>query len=404
MSESTKPALLERSVFYLAVASSLLGEFATHRYGAPSLLGGFSETNAFNLLKRLAEFLPLVGTVFLLFKSLYSSNGLANQNSQISIWIPYLALWSTLAFLIPSNLVGLEPWMSAAQTVGLSLYVFRHNTLRVSDVLVVSRALTVISLLLGLLFHERYFSPYLVWPGGWFQGVDRLQGLFPHPNTMGWIAAVGLAIELVCRTRFMPLFALVAVVDLGLSGSRSASIAVLVGLASYLAVIQFRKGGSRLYFYLLISSSIAVVIYANLLSTQRDITGLNGRTLNWETALRLISESPIYGLGPLAALTSEAPYVHNQVLQSTLEMGMLGSVALFTHLVALVHFWNRNGRLPEILLPIIMWVSMFLSENIFRFATLGFITQITLFQALLYAASSNKSYAYFTPKWRESAE
>lgn len=112
----------------------------------------------------------------------------------------------------------------------------------------------------------------------------------------------------------------------------------------------------------------------------------------------------LLGSGPAAYLVTDGsvasvPYAHNQVLQTAAELGFLGLIGLCLHVIMLVRFVRRSNSVLGICL-LVMWLAMFFSENLLRFAATGFFCQIFFFQLALHLVSNdhNASFAAKTPR------
>lgn len=384
--------------------ASLLPELVTERYGYPSYAAtvpfgelllraaGVSNGIAFAV----AAAILLHSMSFLGSTRLYKGFPSDGAVSQVGIWVPYIAAWLLSAGFGAVQGAAGYALLCVAMTGATSFLLNRDVVQSHLDKAVrwPIRAVISLSLLSGFMFPGRAFAPYEVWPGGWFQGVDRLQGILPHPNTLAWLAALAIVVEIFGpRAKSSTIFALAGLTALLLSGSRTASISLFVGL---MAAVIFR-GSSNTGFKLLSRTLTPVLILLGVVtagalgvSTQT----FNGRQETWIAAWEAFSESWLLGSGPAAYLVTDGtvanvPYAHNQLLQTAAELGSIGLLGLAVHVMLLVRYIRAaNSALGYCLLA--MWLAMFVSENLLRFAATSFFCQIFFFQLSLHLVTRSK--------------
>lgn len=390
--------------------SCSLSEFNAPKYGASGF--GMSLPGAAFLTRLVSPlYVAAVGiATFLVINRIGSSkrglpeNRSSSLPSQLAIWTPYAFVWTLSVFFGGVSGVDIFAWVSLAVVVGVACLRFPTTSREAATLaLSTSRVLVWGSLAVALLSHARAFAPYSVWPGGWWPGVDRLQGLLAHPNTLGWIAAVCVTLELYCsRASLRVLTVLAAFSTLLLTGSRTASIALVIGLGFGL-LHRIRRKSANANLAVVAIGSIGVILgVATLLVTGVSVDVLNGRSVTWSQALLAFKGNWILGSGPGAYLQTESAvasvaYAHNQLLQSAAESGVFGVAALAVHVIYLVVYIRRYASNSLGVTLAVMWFSMFLSENLLRFAAPNFVLQILVFQLGLFAATSYSKWSDQVP-------
>lgn len=394
------------------LATALLPELSADRYGAPGYLATIPMHDSLESLAGPLHVLSVAVALFILL-DLIAGTKIAGSGysavrfvpGQMFVWAPYAIAWTLSAFLGAVSGVDKFAWVSLAIVLGVSALMVPviPSNFAVKASLVTNRVLIWGSLLAAFISHSRAFAPYSVWPGGWWAGADRLQGLLPHPNTLGWIAAVAILVELFgSRRDVRPIMVGVAVVALLLTGSRTASLAVIVGLICGLLyrIRASGKHGPAIAFGSIVIGIIGAI--ALLLVLGLSIDAFNGRAATWVEAFQAFGANWIMGSGPGAYLEEHSAvpfvaYAHNQVLQTAAESGLFGLIALALHVVWLISYVRRHARNPFGVSLVGMWFCMFASENLLRFASTGFVIQIVVFQLALFAATR------YSPVARSSA-
>jgi len=381
--------------------TSVLPEMNTERYEHPSLTDYLPLAS---LIKRASgalyvASLVLSGAAILHalschFVSVRESSHHRRQ-SQVSVWVPYILAWFlSVGFgAVPGT--SIYALVSVAMALAVASLLNRQYLGSRLDLLVKFsfRAVVGISLLLGVIAPGRAFAPYSVWPGGWFAGADRLQGVLPHPNTFAWICALAVVVELFAmRSRLGFLFAGSALVGLILSGSRTASMALAAGLL--VAALYFVSRRNRTLKLLSWSLAPIFVVIIIVVASGEGVnaSSFNGRQETWDAALRSFAQNWFLGSGPGAYLvadgvTANVPYAHNQILQTAAELGIVGLLALGVHLWAMWRFLRSHPKSVLLAVLVSMWIVMFISENLLRFAATGFYCQILFFQLALYLST-----------------
>ena len=313
-----------------------------------------------------------------------------------AIWVPYLIAWCMAAAFGAVAGVSREAIIAILGLLPTAILVPDANGTRSVQRTVVLwlRAIVTFSLIVSLFSYAWSYSPWQVWPGGWRGTSDRLSGLTPQPNVLGWIAVLSLVVETtqvrVSRGHAWLVFALISLATLLLTGSRSALISGLLALAVYELT---RVGGSRSIFsglrLFLVTCGGVVAIFSFL--TRGDSASFNGRNLTWQQAWEAFVANPVLGSGPGAyaydLTTVSVPYAHNQVLQTLAETGAVGGVALLVHVLSLISSATRARVSNPAAMPLVTaWLSIGLTENLLRFTAAEFTLSLVLFAGALSAA------------------
>ncbi|MET3143555.1 UNVERIFIED_ORG: hypothetical protein ABIB13_003292 [Arthrobacter sp. UYEF2] len=384
------------------LVAALIPEFFADRYGASSYGARIPGSQILATLAGVTNIAALTMAVFLIVQPLASKTDLRRDSdvgaarSQLLVWWPYAGAWAFGAIF------GAFPGVAGYSIISLvivlaiaSIKTFPSQQSPFDGITRWSlRACVCISVGIGMIFPDRAYAPYQVWPGGWREGVDRLQGLFPHPNTLGWVAALAIAFEILGpKRKDRLLFALLAAVALFLTGSRTASIALAVGLVVSLVISGAARSSAAKSLTLTMGPLLILlgigVIWLEGISAQ----SFNGRQATWSAAWDSFLANWISGSGPGAYLSDErsaVAYAHNQFLQSMSELGLVGILALIAHIVLLVRLVRSTAMGSLGIAVLTMWLVMFISENLLRFADPGFVPQIFLFQLCLLVAMSGQ--------------
>lgn len=178
------------------------------------------------------------------------------------------------------------------------------------------------------------------------------------PDGFGFIVVLGIPVAWylatsMSSTRLGSLLKLVnyayipaAFVGLALSGTRTALVASLVGLAFGLGSLTRVRLVARIPIFLLLAAAILILLprVQNLRSFQRfsttyaEITSgdLNNRTNNWREGLATVPNHPILGVGSnmYRSVNSLGKLAHNSFLSVLVETGIIGFV-LFGSILAI---------------------------------------------------------------------
>jgi O-antigen ligase len=189
-------------------------------------------------------------------------------------------------------------------------------------------------------------------------GLDRLQGITSHPNTLGILAAIGVVLEIKSERRTRILWSLCMAAGVLLAQSSTAYIATVIGLL--LVTTRFTRVLRRVT---LVGAAIGSLAVITVPEASRSLSGvltveemtrlLNGRTGIWDAALVGFYQNPLWGYGP--TLLDEnyrelylphfgsAGQAHNQLFQTLGEAGIFGTAALVAlALVMLVYAFRAR--------------------------------------------------------------
>jgi len=392
------------SLLFFTLAS-IVPEINTDRYGQIAL------TNLLPFAKNILSASGPLYTIALLLSGVivlhwlvsrhkyreFDENGFCGSpGSQARIWFPYIAAWFLSAGFGAVQGATIYALVSVFMTGSASQMLDRRAVGRHLDGILKwpIRAVVVSSLVFGLIAHGRAFAPYAVWPGGWFVGADRLQGVLPHPNTLGWIAALGVIVEILYRrSKIGMLFAGLAALALVLSGSRTASISLMLGVLGVILLAVSRRSHSAKIFSRFLAPIAVVLVLVFAIADGVSADSFNGRQVTWDAAIKAFAANWLTGSGPGAylapdQLVASVPYAHNQILQTAAELGLFGLICLTLHSISLIRFVKNGGNSTLGVALVIMWFVMFAFENPLRFASTGFFPQVFFFQLAIHLASN----------------
>jgi O-antigen ligase len=205
-----------------------------------------------------------------------------------------------------------------------------------------------------------------------YSNYDRFSPGATNPDGFGFIIALGIPVAWylassvsTARSRrvyraanlaFIPL----AFLGLALSGTRTAAIAAVVGMAFGLASLTRLRPMARiailavlLYaFWALLPVVQPLASFQRLGTTAAEATqgDLNGRLQQWRTGLAVFSEHPVLGVGAnmYRSVNDLGKVAHNSFISVLVELGLIGIVLFGVVLViAVVHAlsqptWDRN--------------------------------------------------------------
>jgi O-antigen ligase len=201
-----------------------------------------------------------------------------------------------------------------------------------------------------------------------FLGVERLQGIVGHPNSLGALAVVAVLLEL--RSRRSKFWTALPLVALALAQSNSAWIAFLLALAIQSGLLsKFLRyvavcGAVVLAAGAIVWPSIAAPMLASL---SGDNFTFNGRSKIWDAAMEGFHLYPVFGYGPTLLDDKfrslylpnfeAASQAHNQFVQSLAGAGLIGLLALVALWIVLYSRAIRLRRFGQ-LLPIALLVAL----------------------------------------------
>lgn len=187
-----------------------------------------------------------------------------------------------------------------------------------------------------------------------------------NPDGFGFILALGIPVAWYIAsskstTRMSGLLKLLsyayipaAFLGLALSGTRTALIAMIPGMAFGLASLTRVKLRTRIVVFLLLTTAVLVLLpriqtlrsFQRLGTTTTELTegDLNNRTNNWRQGLTSFMEHPLLGVGSnmYRSVNSWGKVAHNSYLSVLVEVGMIGFVLFGIILaIALVQAWGQ---------------------------------------------------------------
>jgi O-antigen ligase len=155
-------------------------------------------------------------------------------------------------------------------------------------------------------------------------------------------------------------YILVAFLGITLSGTRSALIAAIPGMAFGLTSLTRLRLWARIMIFLLLTLAVLIVLpyvqtmrsFQRFSTTATEITegDLNGRTIHWMQGLEAFVDHPLLGVGAdmYRSITSRGNLAHNSFISVLVELGLIGFtlfgiILTITVLSALEQpKWDRN--------------------------------------------------------------
>ncbi|MFF8940637.1 O-antigen ligase family protein [Streptomyces paradoxus] len=205
-------------------------------------------------------------------------------------------------------------------------------------------------------------------------GVGRLIGFTTHPNLLGPVAAISLALEVhpLFRLRGWVLHSLAAGSVLLLTQSRTAWFCLIALLYVQRSHARQRHGIPTFALFMTCVSLLAAALLVE--KTQKLLAGamsegeigtLNGRTLAWDYAMAELRQNPLTGYGPnlfsieyrMEVMRDPSLFwvgqAHNQALQTLGAYGIIGFIGLISFLsVMLVHSKRLSRETGGLLLAL----------------------------------------------------
>jgi O-antigen ligase len=200
--------------------------------------------------------------------------------------------------------------------------------------------------------HYQRFSPGSTNPDGYgftvALGIPVACYLVAAPETSRRFRAVALA--------YLP----VGLFGLALSGTRTASVAAVVGLLYGLALLTRLRLSTRLAVVALLASTMIVVLpiveplksFQRFATTGTEVTqgDLNGRYEEWRQGFAAFAEHPLFGVGAdqYRSVNTLDKVAHNSYVSVLVELGLVGFVLFVTILVMVFRYarlqptWDRR--------------------------------------------------------------
>jgi O-antigen ligase len=202
-----------------------------------------------------------------------------------------------------------------------------------------------------------------------FFGLERVQGIAGHPNTLGAIAVVALALEVHRRRTAWALLAGLLILASQSNTSIIAAFAVLVVGGGSIGRLG-RRGAIAAVALLPV---VAIVRPGSLSALwlsflPEDAGTLTGRTYIWQVVLKTFRDDPLTGYGPalldIAYRTNQnlpfdaAAQAHNQFIQTLGQAGLVGALAMTVALLMTLAAALKVRRTSR--LPLALWVALLL--------------------------------------------
>lgn len=214
------------------------------------------------------------------------------------------------------------------------------------------------------IFIPTYGRMWILFPGAW-------RGVWYHKNTLGLEMAIGVVVLLNTAIQWPKYrwlwraFALLALILIIMSRSKTALVSALLGISIMSMISMMRRGPIRFVIggYIIV---VGATILGSILYFVPDVffhllgkdATLTGRTSTWAAVVRQIHDKPILGFGfgavwsnkdvwaPLAKISKEQGFVvgeaHNAWLQVTLDLGLVGFLVLLMFFMVLLFGISRK--------------------------------------------------------------
>jgi O-antigen ligase len=263
------------------------------------------------------------------------------------LWVAMSVLWSA----DPGRSIGhVATWAQSLVLVVilLDLYRTRASILSGLQAFILGAYVAVIGAVSNYFAGTPFYSHY-----------DRFSPGETNPDGFGFIIALGVPVAWYLAIsagtgRFRPLLRIVnyvyipaAFLGLALSGTRTATVAALAGMAFGLVALRRLRMATRVAVVVVVALGIYLLLpvvqplrsFERLGTTATEATEgtWNGRLLNWAQGLETFSEHPVAGVGaymyPSVNVLGKA--AHNTFLAVLVELGVIGFV-LFMGILTIV--------------------------------------------------------------------
>ncbi|MFS0868190.1 O-antigen ligase family protein [Microbacterium sp. 179-B 1A2 NHS] len=248
-----------------------------------------------------------------------------------------------------------------------------------------------------------------------FLGTIPMRGLFPHKILAGLYMALGLIIALgAYRKRALAFIIPLLCAGILLTGSASALVVLFAGLTIYWITSMARRQDispasfiRRIILASLVAIAGLIALWNPILEALGRDGTLTGRTVLWEWGIRAFLERPIFGWGFNAYLTSEhanaiywavpsfrnweIPHFHQSFIQTGVDLGALGLLALLLVLVSvfrrsLIAALRESNRMAlpgfvALCMLILAGMGMFLFINYNHFGTFFILAAFFAYRA-----------------------
>lgn len=283
--------------------------------------------------------LQIAASVFVLWSvsSLLWSDNPGISVIQVTTWVQVLAL----VFILWDVFTTRQRILAALQAFVLGEYV--------------AIAAAGANFFSGNVFYTHYqrFSPSeYTNPDGY--GIMVAMGIPVAWYLAGWLSGTrwGSLLNIV-NYGYVP----AALVGITLSGTRTALVAAIPGMAFGLATLTQLPVRVRIAVFLGLTAAVLLVLphlqglrsFERFSTTFTEITegDLNGRTVHWAQGLATLTEHPLIGIGAgrYNSITSRGNVAHNAFISVLVELGQIG-FALFSIVViiVLIQAWSQPWR------------------------------------------------------------
>jgi len=203
----------------------------------------------------------------------------------------------------------------------------------------------------------------------YYTNYERFSPGETNPDGFGFILALGIPLAWYLASskstsRMSPWWKFVnyayipaAFLGLALSGTRTALIASLVGMAFGLTLLTHLRIWARIAIFLLLAAVILILLpyvqtlksFQRLGTTATELTegDLNNRTKNWSEGLDSFVEHPIIGVGSnmYRSVNSLGKVGHNSFISVLVELGLIGFLLFGIILVIVVtQAWSHESK------------------------------------------------------------
>lgn len=215
----------------------------------------------------------------------------------------------------------------------LALFIKPPSQEEAKRLALITASLFVVTIILAQILDMINVRPFREFiPLRWFPDVFsgyRWEGIFGDPNNAGFIAAFLFVYGLSIKTRWKWSLVIIGALVLGLSESRSAILAALIGSLTLLLLRTNIRFASRAKWFLYGILITAVVI--SLLTVIALDPSLNGRVPIWSAVIDLWSTNYIFGIGSNGlengAISGDIPWGnsdgHSIIIDTLVRLGII---------------------------------------------------------------------------------
>jgi exopolysaccharide production protein ExoQ len=334
--------------YFLAESLGAFGIISTLIYGRWT--GGFAATTKLAIFLHLSSIATGLALLYRGRIDIKSINIGAIQAIALALLFMASSVWSIDPDL--SLRRGLQYVFFIVGLIGVASNLTDDEYLEIIDSICLACAVISIALI--------FVAPDIAWMGGdeeeTSDDIRYLAGLFTHKNFLGEIVAVGSLATAHCfrtkqtsRLRSLVKAAIYLITVLLARSGTSLMVIMFIYGCSFIVWMHRQGGGWRTIGRSMTIAAVPLVLVTVLFPDillellGKDPT-LTGRTILWAIVVDKIGERPILGWGffafwgdqhPIAGVISGAlgwtvPHAHNAILETSLEIGMVGAIFLVT--------------------------------------------------------------------------